>query len=264
MSKPLVLALGTFDGLHLGHRALINRTLELARLKGASPACYTFSNVPASFHLHLSNIQLMSREHKEDLLRKAGIEVIIMRDFDDGLMKTDPEDFVRDLMNHYPISHMVVGKDFRFGSRGKGTSLYLKSLGALYGYETEIIDFVFDEEGKLSSSRLRARLREGNMEAVRKMLGRNYSFLSPILRADDGEGGPRYLMRPSFDIAPLRMGYYKALVIGPHNREEVRVRVMASVAPAFWEVQFYSDGAGDFGDEVYELEFLDEIEDNRF
>lgn len=264
MSKPLVLALGTFDGLHLGHRALIERTLSLAKEKAYRTACYTFTNVPASYSLGLSNLQLMSPSHKEALLRELGLDVLILKEFNELIMNTEPEDFVRELVSDYEIAYMVVGKDFRFGRKGSGTSLFLKSLGEKYGYQTEIIDFVYDEEGKLSSSRLRAKLREGDIEGCRHILGRNYGFMAPVLRerSIDAEGGV-CSMKPGFDIAPVKHGAYKALITNPEFREEVRVSVVPSSAPSLWQVEFAYDGAYDFGSGLYSLEFLYELDEGE-
>lgn len=263
MNKALVLALGTFDGLHLGHRALISRCLELARELGLGSACYTFRNVPAAFSLGLSNIQLMSASHKEDLLRQLGLDLIIMEDFNEKLMNTEPEDFVKGLLFHFDIGLMVVGKDFRFGRGGQGTSQILKNLGLKYGYETEIIDFIYDEEGKLSSSRLRARLREGDMEATRHILGRNFSFRAAItMKAGSHEKfWPLYTMRPDFDIAPIKQGAYRVLLKSGAFKEALEAGLVASAPPSMWELEFSYGGPLELGSNVYELEFIEALDE---
>lgn len=261
MSKPLVLALGTFDGLHLGHIALIRRTLELAKEYSYSSACYTFHNVPVSRSLGLRNIQLMSSPHKRKLLEELGIELILMRDFNEELMNTEPEDFVKDLVLNYNIAHMVVGKDFRFGKQGQGTSLYLKTLGEKYHYKTEIIDFVIDEEGKLSSSRLRAKLREGDMEGARHILGRPYSLYLPIseMTFKSNRGKAVFVIKPDFDMSPIKAACYKARIRNSALHESVMITVREARGQSGLELIFEYDGGHGFGSEPYMIELLEEV-----
>lgn len=261
MSKPLVLALGTFDGLHLGHIALIRRTLELSREYSYSSACYTFHNVPVSRSLGLKNIQLMSSLHKRKLLEELGIKLILMRDFNEELMNTEAEDFVREIVLNYNIAHMVVGKDFRFGKQGQGTSLYLKSLGEKYRYKTEIIDFVFDEEGKLSSSRLRAKLREGDMEGARHILGRPYSLYLPIYESDTKKSGEKgiFLMKPDFGISPIKAARYLGRISHSTFHESVMITVREGKGEAGLELFFEYDGDHSFGSQPYLIELLEEV-----
>lgn len=231
MSKPMVLALGTFDGMHLGHKKLIEKTVDISKKRKFSSACYSFNNVPVSFSLHLKHLQLMSCDDKKKALEELGIEHIIMRDFDLDLMNTEAESFVKELLSKYNIKHMVVGKDFSFGKGGKANSLYLKRLGDVYGYDTEIIDFVLDEEGKFSSSRLRAGLIEGDLSSVRHLLGRNFCFSAFIRNKLSAQNS--YVAVPNFDMVRLKQGRYKIRLALPTYSEELYAFCYVS--------DFYSD-----------------------
>ena len=141
MRKERVIALGFFDGVHLGHAALLRRTAEEAARRGITPAVFTFDRPPKEVVTGIPCPLINSPEDRRDLVRRLyGIKDVILAPFDREMMTTSWEDFVSELLvGRWNAVHLVAGHDHRFGHKNQGTPELLKEKCAALGLGCDII-----------------------------------------------------------------------------------------------------------------------------
>ncbi|PKK39133.1 Riboflavin kinase [Clostridiaceae bacterium JG1575] len=165
------IALGSFDGVHKGHMALINRVVDEALLNDCKSLVYTFTNHPLTVAAPESAPKLiMDNEQKMHIFRSAGVDMVALVDFTYEYMQTSAEDFVRLLLDRYNARGLVVGFNYKFGYQNTGDVALLKDLSEQYGFELIVIDPETDEEGLISSTRIRSLLLEGKVGEANKLL----------------------------------------------------------------------------------------------
>ena len=175
-NKGLILCLGFFDGLHLGHQKLIEKTIEIAKLNNLNAGLLTFSNIPINKeNKRFTKKVLSSNKEKENIIKNYDLNQIIFIDFDDECRLTSKENFVRFLKDEFNCKGVVVGEDYRFGSNGEGNVNYLLSLRK-EDFIVEVIPQIKMDNEIISSTRIISLLNEGNISQVNKLLGRNYSL----------------------------------------------------------------------------------------
>ncbi|MEE4304830.1 MAG: bifunctional riboflavin kinase/FAD synthetase [Wenzhouxiangella sp.] len=192
-------AVGNFDGLHRGHQALID-----AARGGAGkllPALMCFEPLPATFFKPDSpQPRLLNVRDKIRLTRDYGLELMFMLRFNAEFARQSPERFVRDvLVRGARAERVVVGADFRFGSRAAGDVAMLEKLGPRYGFTVERVEAVADGEERISSTRIRTALFEGDLAEAERLLGRPYRISGRVLR---GRSLGRDLGFPTVNIRP--------------------------------------------------------------
>ena len=139
-SRNNYIALGSFDGLHLGHLSLVRKVRELAIKNGGKSIVFTFKNHPRAF-INNNNLELiMTNEEKLKVLECENINVVAFKDFDENIMKISPEDFVEWLCESYNVKGIVVGFNFKFGYKNLGDTELLKKLQEKYGYKLYVMD----------------------------------------------------------------------------------------------------------------------------
>ena len=174
LEKRSVVTLGKFDGLHRGHDKLITRTLELGK-KGYDTVVFTFDVSPLVKLGTRITRTLLTNEERKVLLERKRIDCLIECPFVPELIQMEPEDFIREVLAvQLRAAYVIVGPDFHFGYKRKGTPELLKKLGHRYGFEVEILDKEMDEEREISSTWIRETLREGRIEKVNHLLGYPY------------------------------------------------------------------------------------------
>ena len=171
------LVLGTFDGVHLGHQALIKRAEAFA---GSVIAC-TFSRPPAAFFK--KDVKLLTTpEEKTMLLKKYGADEIFMQPFDEKKAAVPAEEYIGWLCRRFRPQTIIAGFDHTFGQKAEGNCLLLKQLGQKYGYQTEIVPPVLDSRQRvISSTGIRSALCAGDAETAALLLGRGYSVSGPTV-----------------------------------------------------------------------------------
>ena len=181
--KRTVAALGFFDGVHIGHRLLLQRVREIAAVRSLIPAVFTFSDDARTFKPDASRLTDFSE--KLELFRKAGIERVYAADFP-AFAGYSPERFVSDvLIGALNVDVAVCGFNFRFGARAAGDSEALVRLMREAGGDAEVIAPAILDGTVVSSSAIRAALTEGDVVRAEKMLGRPFSFSG---RVEHGRG----------------------------------------------------------------------------
>jgi len=196
-------AVGNFDGLHRGHQALIDAARAGAG-KGAGklvPALMCFEPLPATFFKpDQPQPRLQNLRDRIRMPRHYGIERLFLLRFDAQFARQSPERFVRDvLVRGARARRVVVGADFRFGSRASGDVAMLKKLSQRYGFEVECVDAVEAGDERVSSSRVRTALGQGDFDQAERLLGRPYRISGRVLR---GRALGRELGYPTANIRP--------------------------------------------------------------
>jgi riboflavin kinase/FMN adenylyltransferase len=177
-----VLALGMFDGVHLGHQALIRQAAEAARRLGAEAVAFTFTDAPGKL-LHLPVISLSTPAQRVSWLKEAGADRVDMVDFTQSFADLSPEGFLAYLRERYDVAALAAGFNYTFGRYGAGTAETLKQLGAEHGFPVLIAEPVLLDGEPVSSTRIRARISEGAMEAAEALLGRPYTLTGSVVSA---------------------------------------------------------------------------------
>jgi FAD synthase len=171
--KPLLVALGNFDGVHCGHRILISSLMKRAHLIQGTAGAFIFTPHPAMVldPDHAPKI-LLTCERKAELLEQIGLELLIYHTFSPEIAGWSPEEFVqRILVNCLKVNEVYVGFNYSFGYKGTGTPELLRILGEKYGFVTRIIYPVTVLGEVVSSSLIRKYLENGAIEKASQMLG---------------------------------------------------------------------------------------------
>ena len=175
IDEKSAVAIGKFDGIHLGHRKLLNYILE-EKKDGLKTVVFTFDPPPEEFFTGHSVRQLFTREEKRIAFERMGIEVLIEFPLTEATAATEPEDFVRRiLVQQINADYIAAGTDVSFGNKGRGDQYLLRSLSKELGYELELIDKVRLDGEEISSTRVRNEIADGNMPMAKRLLGAGYS-----------------------------------------------------------------------------------------
>ena len=181
-SKNNYIALGSFDGLHLGHLSLVEKVKKLAKQNNGLSIVFTFKNHPKKFINPNSDIKLiMNNDEKIKVLEKENIDILAFKNFDNEVMKLMPEDFIKWLCETYKIKGIVVGFNFKFGYKNLGNVELLEKLQQKYNYKLYIIKPCMFENEIISSTYIRTQLLEGNVKKACEMLSRPYMLLGKVV-----------------------------------------------------------------------------------
>ncbi len=182
-STKRVVALGFFDGVHLGHGALLRRVVEVAEEIDAVPAAFTFDPHPNAVIMGLPVPLLSCPTDRADLMsRLYGIREVLVARFDRRMMKMPWERFITDyLVEENGVVHVVAGHDFHFGYKGEGNPERLKAKCVELGIGCDIIDKVERDGITISSTYIRTLIAQGEIERANSFLGHPYTFTSHVL-----------------------------------------------------------------------------------
>jgi riboflavin kinase / FMN adenylyltransferase len=202
--RSAVVALGNFDGFHLGHQAVAGEAIAQARSAGRPAIIATFDPHPVRFFAPQAPwFRLTTLDQRQRLFEDAGADAMLVFDFDASLAATTAEDFiVKLLVERLGISAVVTGEDFTFGNRRGGNIDVLRSLGAAHGLTATAMGPVVDEGGVISSSRVRDALKAGDCVTATRLLTRPFA-VDGVVQHGDKNG--RLL---GFPTANIDMGHY--------------------------------------------------------
>ncbi|MBS3936104.1 MAG: bifunctional riboflavin kinase/FAD synthetase [Sulfuritalea sp.] len=221
-SRSRVLAIGNFDGVHLGHRALLERLVAAARRHGLAPAVMTFEPHPRElFAPEQAPARLTSLREKIALLDACGIEEIFLMHFSRKLAGLTAAAFIdRVLVSGLAVRHLIVGDDFRFGQGRAGDFGMLQAAGQRHGFGVEAMPTIEIGGERVSSSAVRDALAAGDLEHAARLLGRPYNLSGRVVH---GEKIGRRLGWPTANIQLKRRrvactGVFAATVSGLDKR----------------------------------------------
>lgn len=198
---PTVLAIGNFDGLHLGHRAVLQAAQDQARQCDAATWMLTFDPHPVTVLCpdkapHL----LLSTDQKVKQGAKLGLQGILVMPFTPELAAQSPQDFTETLLRHLPeLRAISVGQNWRFGHKAHGTADGLRAYLAPRGIEVLTAGPVLHQGRPISSSRIRTALEQAELSEANALLGRNFSLFGPVVH---GHKVGRKLGFPTANLAP--------------------------------------------------------------
>lgn len=192
-------ALGTFDGLHIGHMEIINFTIDAARERGLKSFVYTFSNHPRELlRPNYAPPKIMDIDEKVQILTRANLDYLALVKFDAHQMNIEPETFIKEiLVQKMNMKHLTVGHDYKFGKGGRGNTQLLLDYSVVYGYTCDIIEPIMRNEIRVSSSMIRKLLEEGRVEEANFYLGRKHFIRSIVVR---GKGKGKELGFPTANL----------------------------------------------------------------
>lgn len=180
-TPPLALTIGNFDGVHLGHQALIRQLQVIAKQKQLKTAILIFEPQPLEFlKPDLAPPRIYSLREKITFLRQCNIDYIIIAKFDDHLRNQTAEQFADTLKNKLNAKHLVLGDDFHFGKNRQGNSDFLRN----YGLPVNNIETILHNEQRVSSTRIRQTLQAGDFQLAAELLGRPYSIIGRVVLGD--------------------------------------------------------------------------------
>jgi riboflavin kinase/FMN adenylyltransferase len=197
---PLHLALGVFDGVHIGHRAVIARAVDAAKADGGRAFVVTFSPHPIRVIApeKAPSSLLATLDEKAEVVKSLGVEGLLVIHFDVGFAKMPAEDFVRKLAEGN-VASVSVGEDWRFGSKRLGDVEMLRRMGGELGFRLNAISPVMWDGERISSTRIRQAIRDGNFGSVEEMLGQPYEISGTVI---EGKKLGRTIGFPTANIRP--------------------------------------------------------------
>lgn len=183
-AEETYIALGSFDGLHIGHMSLINKTIRLAKRHNANSMVFTFKNHPLrTINPELAPKLIMDNNSKINVLKNLGLDIINMVEFDKSLMKIAPEDFVINLISCYNAKGIIVGFNYRFGYKNRGDVRLLKKMGKVHGFTVHVMEPVKFKGQVVSSSFIRNIIAdEGDIKKANKLLTRPFAMEGVVIR----------------------------------------------------------------------------------
>jgi riboflavin kinase/FMN adenylyltransferase len=179
---PLFLAIGVFDGVHLGHQAVISTSARHARVASGTPVVVTFDPHPAKvLRPNEAPHLLTATQHKIALIRDLGVAHLLVLHFDQPFAATPPEEFVRQLVtNSCPLREICVGHEWSFGKGRAGNLALLKQLGTTYDFDVVGVQAVTVNGEVVSSTAIRRAVADGDLTRATQMLGREYTILGTV------------------------------------------------------------------------------------
>ncbi len=222
--RGAAVAIGNFDGVHLGHQAVIDIARDHAKRLNAPLGVMTFDPHPrAYFAPDAPDFRLMSAEAKATRLEKLGVECLYQLNFNAALCALTAEEFARDVIAEgLGLKHVVVGADFRFGKGRLGTATDLVAFGKTYGFGVTIAELVAETDVEISSTQIRTALSEGRPRDAARMLGHWHRIEGEVIGGDQRgrEMGFPTANMPIQGLQPPKFGVYAVLInvlTGPHK-----------------------------------------------
>ena len=189
--RPAAITIGTFDGVHHGHRYLIAQTIEHAAKKDMISTVLTWDRHPAqTVRPDSAPLLLTTLDRKVQLIEASGVEQLVVLEFDETLSKWSPDEFTRKVLTEgLGAGAVLVGKDWRFGHKARGDVALLTELGLELGFDVEGLTLEEVAGGPASSTRVRKALANGDLEFVTSLLGRPFDIDGEVIPGDGRGAG---------------------------------------------------------------------------
>jgi riboflavin kinase/FMN adenylyltransferase len=181
--KNSIIAIGNFDGVHRGHQEIFKLGKKIAKKNKTKFGVVTFSPLPSEFFQKQKNNNRITRDDiKIDLLKKNKVNFVFVCNFNKKFSNISAEQFVKDtIVKKLNATYVLVGKNFRFGHKRKGSVSLLKKYGKIYNYKVLDLKLSKQNKIKISSTRIRSAIEQGNLELATKLLGRNWSIKEKVI-----------------------------------------------------------------------------------
>lgn len=270
--RKRAMALGFFDGVHIGHAALLNKTKQRAAEIGAMPSVLTFDVHPDTLVFNVEVPLINSAIGRKDIINRCfGIDNVVFIHFNQKVMRMDWREFIDELINELDIAWLVVGHDFCFGYKGLGTALRLKAYCEEKGICCDIIEPVCRDGIVVSSTEIRKLIQNGEIEKANEYLGHPH-MLSDTVRSGyhlgTKMGTPTINMKIPEGVVIPRHGVYAAKVVLDDGSEHISVtnvgvRPTVSDSDAVSVESFILDFDGNLYDRQARVEFYSFLRDEK-
>lgn len=199
IKEPTAVAIGKFDGIHLGHKKLLQNILQ-QKERGLKSTIFTFDPTPAEFFSGKKQKELLTREEKRECFAAMGIDYLIEFPMNTRTASTAPEDYVKSILcGQMNTRYITAGTDLSYGDRGLGGVDLLQQLADKMGYRIEIVDKLCMNGREISSTYVREAVTCGDMELAAKLLGRPYSVRGTVVH---GNAVGRTIDTPTANLLP--------------------------------------------------------------
>lgn len=250
------IALGNFDGVHLGHKVLIDSVVNNAKKNNLPSSVLIFKEHTKNTIQGKKQELLTSTKYKYKILEELNIDYVYEMDFNEVIMKMKPEEFVESfLVKNLKIKGIVVGFDYRFGHKAQGNIKILEKLCKKNNIDLLVIDAIYDNDNVISSTRIRNLIREGNIKEANHLLGRLFLINGKVIK---GKGLGRTLGFPTANLALdesyviPKYGVYAGVV--KVDEVEYVAAINIGINPTFKEEQKLEAYLLDFNGDLYEKE----------
>lgn len=264
-SKPIVLSLGFFDCIHIGHKHLIQTANEIASSIGAESFVMTFSNDPSD--LFGKSKQIYTFEDRLAVLENIGVSCVISAYFDEEFANLEPEEFLKKLFENFNVKCIVVGADYTFGINAQGDVDLLTRYCAVRGTKVEVVPFACINGEKLSTRNLRTLVEAGDVRTLDAYLSEPYFMVGKVARAKHNGtrmGFPTANIVQNPSRYPLADGVYATKI--EINGKEYASMTNVGSKPTFNDfeknVETYVMGfSGDLYEKDVKLRFFERLRD---
>jgi riboflavin kinase/FMN adenylyltransferase len=270
-SRSAAATIGNFDGVHLGHQALVARTVAAARRHGASATVLTFDPHPARLlSPERAPAALMTADQKAEMLEALHVDRLVVLAFTPELARSSPEEFARDVLaTALGARHVVVGSDFRFGRERSGDVAALEAAGAALGFAVEPVAPVRAAGGPVSSSRIREAVAAGDVVQAAALLGRPFFVDGHVVEGDRRGrqiGVPTANLEVVNEVLPARGVYagFARTADGRRHRAVANLGLRPTFAGADLRLEVHLLGfAGDLYGSLLRVEFTERLREER-
>lgn len=266
--RPVV-TIGNFDGVHLGHQDLLGRVMEDARSRGGSSVVLTFEPHPLKILAPgFAPRLILTRKDKLALLRRVGIDYVVVQRFTPGFCALSAHDFVNGYLARLGVETLWVGEDFRFGKDRAGTVKDLTTWGPAAGIRVEVVRAVAESDRAISSSRIRALVEDGRVDAARRQLGRCHFIEGPVVRGHRRGrdlGFPTANVRSRTEVVPANGIYATCAGVGGRLMHSVTsIGVNPTFGPGARTIETH---VLDFDEDLYgrrlQVHFVERLREER-
>ena len=270
LDRESLLAIGVFDGVHAGHRHLIEDLTDRASSTGKLAGVVTFKTHPAEFLDSYSNIQyLTSLDQRIKLLEDIGVDFVVPVTFDHDFSELRAKDFISLLQSHLNMAGIVIGEDFAMGHNREGDVKTLVNMGKHMGFSVDVVRLVGNSNSLITSTAIRKMISLGKIEEASRFLGRNFVLEGNVIR---GAGRGSVLGFPTANIETKNKmllpadGIYATWVDLDNRRHMASTSI--GTRPTFDETErtieaYLLDFSGDLYGQLIRLEFVERLRDEE-
>lgn len=245
--------IGNFDGVHLGHQALIAQVVEQARATGSQSVVVTMQPLPLQYFQNSYAVEILTPfRHKFKLMKAMGVDVLCVLNFNHRLAAMQADEFYQNIiLNGLRAQYVLVGDDFKFGVGRQGDFTLLEKLATVDGVEVEQMSTIMNAGQRVSSTAIRCCLKSGEFELAKAMLGRGFNVIG---RVAHGKKIGRTIGYPTINLE-LKQGAFSL-----HGIYIVTIKIAGDVYPAVASVGFNPSVGGNAKRiEVYILDFDQQV-----
>jgi len=240
LDRDTVVTIGTYDGLHRGHQHLVRSLIAHAKEIGALSGLITFRPHPRRvLHPELPTVCLTTQNEKAALLREMGLDVLVVLRFTPEMSRTPAREFVRAAVEHLRMRELWVGADFALGRHREGDVAALRRLAQELGFRLRVVEMVENDEGLISSTRIRALILDGRVDKAAELLGRPFSITCKVM--------PGYQQMPGTGISAFELVVFSDCLLPAGDTYAARALDGGQHHPALLSIEASpcsSDGVG--------------------